>query len=311
MIEQPLYALLKEKQYVVIPHFGALRTTSQEASITPEEQMIQPPQPLVVFDEAATNNDGLLANRLSIQHRMSFGKALTQVNETVKEWKKQLGEGHPVQLQGIGTFYPGSDGSIQLASNPDLALDPHTYGLDALQLTPVKRTPYRKRKAPARARKPVRQARKSTKPSPALLAPLSILITFVLLSLGLNVPLYQSTDNNFQASFSGIVSASSKEQPVTAYNTHSSERSGTAEVESSSDETSYHVIAGSFRYQHNAHDRVKALTQLGYQPDILETGKGLYRVRVQQYQDSTKAAAQVRSFQDSDNQPRAWLLKKE
>jgi nucleoid DNA-binding protein len=319
MIEDTIHELLREKQYVVIPHFGALTRSQQPAQISPESQLIQPPVPTVSFDEAHSINDGLLANRLSVRQRTSFSKALAQVNEAVKAWKAQLATGQSLCLSGIGTFHLLNDGTIQMKPRTGHALSPGTYGLAAETLTPVKRSAQGPRKAVAKRKKPVRQAQKQAKPSPILLAPLSILIAVLLLSVGLNVPLYNSSNSN-QASFSALIPTNaSTGQPDASLTNNSSrtreitgkEKQAAGAVSSTRSSEAYHVIAGSFQSKQNARDCLAVFCQRGYKAKILTDSDGPYRVSVRETSSVNKAMDLANNLRQRPAQPQAWVLKQD
>ena len=319
MIEDTIHELLREKQYVVIPHFGAVTQSRQQAQISPERQVIQPPEPKLSFDEAHSVNDGLLANRLSVRQRISFSKALAQVNDAVKAWKTQLATGQSLSLEGIGTFRMLSDGAIQMDPRTSLSLSPETYGLAPETLTPVKRSPKRSRKVAGKPKKAARQSRKPAKPSPILLAPLSVLIAVLLLSLGLNVPLYSSSNSN-QASFSALIpTRTTSAQPDASLSDNLSRTRATPDKEQQpakspspkQDSEAYHVIAGSFESGQHARDCLAVFRQRGYEAKILADRDGLYRVSVRETTNVSKAMDLANNLRQRPAQPQAWVLKQD
>lgn len=311
IIESAIQDLLREKECVIIPHFGALMMSYKSASIDAERQTIKPPGPDLAFNSGLSHNDGLLANRIADKQRLSFSKALDILNKKVSDWKALLAEGEYVELDGIGRFKKLNDGATQLIPKPAAELNLPGYGLSPVSLTPVKRSQASKRKWRKRqAREGSKRSLKRIKPSPVILTPLSILVTAILLAISLNVPIYKSGSGD-QAGLNAVRTMSA-DNKIEGNSIQKSESSAT-KVESNKEvepASAYHVIAGSFQYRHNAKDRLQELKKWGYAPEILTTTNGLHRISVRQYADSTRAAAMAKAFRETNEKPSAWLLKK-
>lgn len=303
IIESVIGEFLMEKECVIIPHFGALMTTPTSASIDKERQAIHPPGTEVVFNSGLTSNDGLLAQRLADRERLSFAEALNKLQKQVDAWKNQLANGYQVRLAGIGKF--DLQGSASTCFTPDkrAAFRPDTYGYNTVGLTPVKRSnkPLKKVKKHSKGK----ETRKRLTPSPLILTPVSILIAALLLTIGLNVPVF-----NFEDGPKGSLA------PLDQANSMAVSQSATTKVQASTESAvkglqkqRFHVIAGSFKHKQNAHQRVTELEKRGYQPAILNSSNGFHRVSVKHFQDSMKAKDLVQDFKKDKQEPNAWLLK--
>jgi len=72
----------------------------------------------------------------------------------------------------------------------------------------------------------------------------------------------------------------------------------------------YHIIGGCFGEKGNAEKFVSRLQSRGYNAHILDLNKGLYRVKIESFDDYEKALKELRSTRDNGTFPNAWLLKK-
>ncbi len=303
MIKTVIGELLREKACVIIPHFGALMTTRTSARIDKAKQAIHPPGTEVIFNSGLTTNDGLLAQRLADKERISFAEALNKLQEEVDTWKSELADGEPVRLSGIGIFNKSGSTSIHFTPDRKGAFRPDTYGCNTVGLTPVKRSPQRLKKVKSK-HKP-RKVQESLTPSPFILAPVSVLITAILLAIGLNVPIFNFGDGP-KGSLAPMDQANSLSAiPTNNATANDSDKSALPERH----QATFHVIAGSFKQKQNARERANRLKNQGYQTAILDGNNGFHRVSVNHYQDSVKAMALVQDFKHNGQEPDAWLLK--
>ena len=312
MIESAIRQLLSEKGCVIIPGFGALMTKPRSAAIQPERQVIHPPAYEVVFNSGLTTNDGLLAQRLADLERITFVKSLNKIKATAEQWWVTLNKGESLRLQGIGEFYPVDDGLVGFTPQMLDTVRPDVYGLNSVHLTPVKRTTQTAKKSKQAKSNPA-MPHKQLRPSPYVLVPVSIVITALLLSIGLNVPLYPS-GNQQKGGLTTLeeLSISEGQEPAkkTADRIEPATDSGSQSTEREKNVYQYHVISGSFRFEKNAQERAAKLQTLGYKPTILKSNKGFHRVSVKSFQDSSAAKALTRNFKTDAHQPNAWLLKR-
>ncbi len=72
----------------------------------------------------------------------------------------------------------------------------------------------------------------------------------------------------------------------------------------------YHIIAGCFSAEENAHKFVSSLKSQGFDAEILDFHKNLHRVRLRSFEDYGTALVALDSARNSGQFPNAWLLKK-
>ena len=89
-IEKYISALLYRYQCVTVPGFGAFLTEIQSAQLNGNTNTFYPPKKMVSFNPHLKNNDGLLANHVALQEKISYDDAVIAVQNEVAVWKDQL-----------------------------------------------------------------------------------------------------------------------------------------------------------------------------------------------------------------------------
>ncbi len=101
-IEKHISDLLYRYQCVTVPGFGAFLTEIIPAHVTGSASSFFPPKKVVSFNANVKNNDGLLANHLALQEKMSYELAVIKINEVVNEWTYLLQNRNRVVVKNIG-----------------------------------------------------------------------------------------------------------------------------------------------------------------------------------------------------------------
>ena len=101
-IEKHISDLLYRYQCVTVPGFGAFLTETVSAHVTGSASSFFPPKKVVSFNANVKNNDGLLANHVSLQEKMSYELAVIKIGDVVNEWTYLLQNRNRVVLKNIG-----------------------------------------------------------------------------------------------------------------------------------------------------------------------------------------------------------------
>lgn len=101
-IEKHISDLLYRYQCVTVPGFGAFLTETVSAHVTGSASSFFPPKKVVSFNANVKNNDGLLANHVALQEKMSYELAVIKIGDVVKEWTYLLQNRNRVVLKNIG-----------------------------------------------------------------------------------------------------------------------------------------------------------------------------------------------------------------
>lgn len=101
-IEKHISDLLYRYQCVTVPSFGAFLTETVSAHVTGSASSFFPPKKVVSFNANVKNNDGLLANHVALQEKMSYELAVIKINDVVTEWTYLLQNRNRLALKNIG-----------------------------------------------------------------------------------------------------------------------------------------------------------------------------------------------------------------
>ena len=101
-IEKHISDLLYRYQCVTVPGFGAFLTETVSAHVTGSASSFFPPKKVVSFNANVKNNDGLLANHVALQEKMSYELAVIKINDVVTEWIYLLQNRNRLALKNIG-----------------------------------------------------------------------------------------------------------------------------------------------------------------------------------------------------------------
>ena len=102
LIEKHISDLLYRYQCVTVPGFGAFLTETVSAHVTGSASSFFPPKKVVSFNANVKNNDGLLANHVALQEKMSYELAVIKIGDVVNEWTYLLQYRNRVVLKNIG-----------------------------------------------------------------------------------------------------------------------------------------------------------------------------------------------------------------
>lgn len=101
-LEKHISDLLYRYQCVTVPGFGAFLTETVSAHVTGSASSFFPPKKVVSFNANVKNNDGLLANHVALQEKMSYELAVIKIGDVVNEWTYLLQNRNRVVLKNIG-----------------------------------------------------------------------------------------------------------------------------------------------------------------------------------------------------------------
>ncbi len=130
-IEKHISDLLYRYQCVTVPGFGAFLTETVSAHVTGSASSFFPPKKVVSFNVNVKNNDGLLANHVALQEKMSYELAVIKIGDVVNEWTYLLQKRNHVVLKNIGEISVNNE--MNWVFEPANAVN---YLTDSFGLTP-------------------------------------------------------------------------------------------------------------------------------------------------------------------------------
>jgi hypothetical protein len=309
-IEKHISDLLYRYQCVTVPGFGAFLTETVSAHVTGSASSFFPPKKVVSFNANVKNNDGLLANHVALQEKMSYELAVIKIGDVVNEWTYLLQNRNRVMLKNIG--------EISVNNEMNWVFEPANtvnYLTDSFGLTPFV--------SPEITREVLKQEVEALEEkAPIIFTPerkrdysyLKYAAVFVVMlgagGFGYKTYYDQQIENQKlavqknvqekvqqqiqQATF--VISA-----PVEAV-----ELSVAAPVE---EKMPYHLVAGAYRSEENANKAISELKSAGFEnAKMLPMNKhNLYPVVYASFKNLNEAQTERKNIQKSHN-AEAWLM---
>ena len=129
-IEKYISGLLYRYQCVSIPGFGAFLSEWQSAQIAEGHNSFVPPRKVISFNSNIKTNDGLLANHIALQEKISYETALAKIQTQVVFWLEKLQNKEVLTLENIGEVFSNSENNLVFKPNTSV-----NYLMDSLGLS--------------------------------------------------------------------------------------------------------------------------------------------------------------------------------
>ena len=144
-IDSHISELLYDHDCVIVPSFGGFLASYSHARIHSTQHVISPPSKKIAFNIFLKQNDGLLANQVSIREKLSYTDALNRIEQFVNQWQKELAEGKKLVIDRVGTFYFDSEKNLQFDPVKNINYLREAFGFDAVQYLPVRREDFQEK----------------------------------------------------------------------------------------------------------------------------------------------------------------------
>ena len=128
-IEKYISGLLYRYQCVSIPGFGAFLSEWQSAQIAEGHNSFVPPRKVISFNSHIKTNDGLLANHISLQEKISYESALAKIQTQVVFWLEKLQNKEVLILENIGEVFSNSENNLVFKPNTSVNYLMDSFGL--------------------------------------------------------------------------------------------------------------------------------------------------------------------------------------
>ena len=314
--------LLFSHDCVIVPGFGGFIGNYASARIDKSTSTFYPPAKQISFNRNLKNNDGLLAGRISVHSGILFSDAVTLIEEFISGVKKRIEKGEKVVFDNIGVFSANHEGSIQFEPDRNINYYPGSFGLESFQFSPAETYDVRKRITRHIDKDPDRKHDTRTILwRAAIIVPLVALATMVPLKNTLFRPRLETTTLNpiikpepenikKSETVSDIilpvnaeaVPAQLSDDPGKAVPGIPGSRSAVQK-----EEGHYCLITGSFKLRENADQQAEILKKEGFNPEIISSANGFFRVSAMRCNDLSAAIEKkedlIRKF------PGTWVRK--
>lgn len=309
-IEKHISDLLYRYQCVTVPGFGAFLTETVSAHVTGSASSFFPPKKVVSFNANVKNNDGLLANHVALQEKMSYELAVIKIGDVVNEWTYLLQNRNRVVLKNIGEISVNNEMNwvFEPANTVNYLTD--SFGLTPFVSPEITREVLKKEVEALEEKAPIIFTPERKKDYSYL----KYAAVFVVM-LGVGGFGYKSYYDQQITNETLLVEKNVQEKvqqqiqqatflinaPVEAV-----ELSVAAPVE---EKMPYHLVAGAYRSEENANKAIAELNAAGFEnAKMLPINKhNLYPVVYASFKTLNEAQIERKNIQNSHN-AEAWLL---
>ncbi len=310
-VSRYIYDLLTEKGEVSVPGLGRFTGTYRAAAPDSLKRLLHPPGIQYSFEAGAAPSD-TLARHCSAREKLPLSLAVKEIEEYVDGCHFVVNKGKRLEIPGVGLLFKDQQGQICFEADPDLETSGEYYGLQPVELTPLKkRSGYRTARIimiilmagalvfagfyAANIASYLRQRLSYPgKESPAQQSGTPAGITEDT-ALSIQDTTVQSQDTVI----AGGDTATAPDLPAQAVVPGETTPSG----------PQYYIVAGCFRLEEGARKTAEKLVKEGYPARIFgRNGKGLHMVCYSGHEgreEALKALYQVRAAKD----PNAWLIR--
>lgn len=327
-LEQYISDLLYRYQCVTIPGFGAFITESTPARLDREAGFIFPPSKQIAFNSYIQKNDGLLAQHIALELRISYEAALHLIEQTVIEWKNAMQQKQPLFLKNIGHFALNADLHMVFKPFDYINYNTASFGLTGLSGHVVKRDyantglisvkEFETNTVPVLDEKPETTTQEVVHEEETQVIQMPSrsrwykYVAAAVFGVGIcGVAAYQYTEHYIEQQTQIVEQkvrdrVEQKIQEATFF-----VAAPLSEVEMQIEKPiigNYAIVGGAFRAYENAVKKQNELLDLGFKAQIGEMNKyGLYPVFFGRYTEHTKATEALSEIQKSYN-AEAWIL---
>ncbi|MGB8703412.1 MAG: SPOR domain-containing protein [Gillisia sp.] len=304
-IENHISDLLYRYECVILPGFGAFLTQKESAYLDTNAHKFFPPKKTISFNSQLKKNDGLLANYIAESLDIPYPAAVYKIDAFVEELNEKLQKKEKFSLGNIGALFLSEEGNIQFEP-----VDQHNYltsafGLQNIPAIEVKREVFKKetQELEEKAAFLFTPERRNNR---AYLKYAAIGILAIGLSglVGLNIYSNSVSQHNIAEQRAAQSQLQQKIQEATfVVDNPLPEITLTVSNQSGN----YHVVAGAFRIEENAHEKVAELRAEGFKARYIGANKyGLHQVVYSSFKTRAEALKMLRQVKPENEG--AWLL---
>lgn len=308
-LETYIKDLLYRYECVIVPGFGAFLTHYKSAMIDGATHTFYPPAKTVSFNRQLQTNDGLLANYIASADNCSYETALKQLRNFTGKLSLELSEGNVISLKNIGDFVLNSEGSVQFTPATSENFNTASFGLAPFVSHEIHREVAEMVEQTSEELEPLLFTPRKRTTIPYMKYAAIGLIALAIGGLG-GMKLYEGEvrKHNFaeKEKADALVQNDIQEATFVISNPLPALR-----VLVPKQQGRYHIVAGAFRIERNAHKKLDQLAEKGFNPTLIGKNKyGLHQVVYSSHEKRAEALSALRTIKQTENSD-AWLLVKE
>tara|TARA_R100000935_G_scaffold58722_1_gene97286 strand:- start:2821 stop:3753 length:933 start_codon:yes stop_codon:yes gene_type:complete len=297
--------LLYRYECVILPGFGAFLSQKVSAEFNEKEQNFYPPKKQLSFNSQLKKNDGLLANYIAEVENLGYKQALYKIQEYVQQLHLQLENDKNYTVKNIGTFNVTAEGKLQFEPLASINFLADSFGLSFIPALTVSREELKKQVEELEEKAPILFTPERRSKVPYLkYAAIGILALGLSGFTGLKLYSNQVSNHNIAEQQAAESQLQQKIQEATfVIDNPLPEITFTVTNQSGN----YHIVAGAFRVEENAHQKVTELREEGHKARYIGENKyGLHQVVYSSYQTRRDAINELYKVQKTNSG--SWLL---
>lgn len=297
--------LLYRYECVILPGFGAFLTQREPAHYNEDSQAFFPPKKRISFNAQLVKNDGLLANYIADISQVSYAEAIYKIGEFVQKLNAQLDKKQPVALDNLGRFSLSAEGNLQFEPLKENNFLTEAFGLSEVPAISVQRELYKKQVEILEEKAPILFTPERRQISPYWKYAAIGLIALGLSGFtGLNIYSNQVTEHNVAEQ---QVAESQLQQQIQQATFVIDNPLPEITFKVTKQEGNYHIVAGAFRVEENAHQKVTELREEGFKARYIGENKfGLHQVVYGSF--PTRPEAMDMLWKAKKTNDGAWML---
>ena len=300
--------LLYRYECVILPGFGAFLSQKVSAEFNEKEQNFHPPKKQLSFNSQLKKNDGLLANYIAEVENLGYKQAVYRIEEYVQQLQSQLEKDKSFTIKNIGAFEVTGEGKLQFEPLTASNFLADAFGLSLIPAISVTREKLKKQVKELEEKAPILFTPEKRSASSYLkYAAIGILAIGLTGFTGLKLYSNQVTDHNIAEQQAAESQLQQKIQQATfVIDNPLPEITFTVTNQSGN----YHIVAGAFRVEENAHQKVSELRTEGHKARYIGENKyGLHQVVYSSYLTRREAINALHKVQRIN--AGSWLLVQE
>lgn len=314
-LDKNISDLLFRYDCVIVPDFGGFIANYKPAKINSRTNTFSPPSKQISFNSNLVVNDGLLANQIAQNFKVSYNEALDSIEKCVQAYRIDLNSGKRVVVDKIGVLYLDSNKKVLFEPLNTVNYLADAFGLEKFHF-PLAQAEEEK----VISIQPKKRFIHPGRVAAAIIIPLFIAGTWFAYqagvgsqygnlqfsSLGFNTPaaIYDVrkpvviSENNTETVDDAFVAIESKinEKPINNI------------VEVPKAENKWFVIGGCFSEKSNANKFFKKLKRKGYDAVAIENYKSLEAIAYGGFAEENEARKFLVTVHSRGNKS-AWLLR--
>lgn len=131
-VETVIRKLVSEFEFVILPGFGALLSHQVPAIYDQDSGVFAPPVKKLAFNEFLKLDDGLLANFISREEKITHADAVSYVKRYTDILRSELKSQGKAQIEGIGEFQMNVEGKLLFEPNTEKYFKDEWFGFKSI-----------------------------------------------------------------------------------------------------------------------------------------------------------------------------------